>query len=281
MKKLKFAVNGVLLFALLLTACTRLETSTTTQSRVAGQASGVRMQQSNYQMVDAFGNPVGSTNMEMLLNSDLVVVGEFVENSQHEFAKWALDDGSFVKGLPHSFNRLRVTEVLQGDIKIGEELIISTSYAVDENNFLISHGYCTPMHKGDRWLFFLTRFEGATEYFESINHQLGMSIATTEAIYSPRLDAGRFPVPDVNMLQIANTHLIEIENNKRVSIRTRTRPPTELETANLGVFNRNAFNFQLYAEVLEHFKIEPDDDWVNPGLRLDERLISLYENQTR
>jgi hypothetical protein len=48
----------------------------------------------------------------------------------------------------------------------------------------------------------------------------------------------------------------------------------DIETAALGVYNRNNFDFALYAEILDHFQIEAQD-WVNPGRRFDARLIEM------
>ena len=49
-----------------------------------------------------------------------------------------------------------------------------------------------------------------------------------------------------------------------------------IETAELGVLERDSFNFELYVEVLEHFDIQAQD-WTNPGRDFDAKLISLVQ----
>jgi len=55
-------------------------------------------------------------------------------------------------------------------------------------------------------------------------------------------------------------------------------PTSRIETSLLGVFNRDDFNFGLYAEILRFFQIEAQDR-VNPGRGYDAWLIEMRENQ--
>ncbi|MCL1831603.1 MAG: hypothetical protein FWG45_01675 [Oscillospiraceae bacterium] len=268
MRKMKYTVIGVLTIAMLLVACSNTETSILPTDTEMGsqvkQITDVRVVQSDYSLLDPDGKPVTSTTFEMLLRSDLVVIGEFIEESQGEISQWYDDYGTPSQGLPHSFNRLRVIEVLQGNIEVGEIVTIDESYAVDKNGVLLTLGSRTPMNRDDRWIFFLTHFEGAVEYYEAINHKLGVSIAESEPIYGARMDAGKYPIPNSDILKTMN---------KRSSSRI---TPVEIETATLGVFYRDDFNFGLYTDIINHFQID-SQNWVNPGKSFDAKLIEMLQ----
>jgi len=219
-------------------------------------------------VLDEYGEPT-VMGLNILLRSDIIVIGEFIGETHTRFIP------GLVSGVSRAitFSDLRIIEVLDGDVEIGDIVKVAQNYYIDEENgnFVSYSTPLTPMQSGDRWLMFLGKTSSPIEYFSQyIDYNVEDYVDTY--FFSGMFDA-RFPLPTSETLQLAEYY---IENE---IAKFSAEIPAELETATLGVFDRDAFNFQLYAEVLEHFQIEPDDDWVNPGHRLDERLVSLYENQ--
>jgi hypothetical protein len=220
-------------------------------------------------MADRDGNIVHEIDFPFLLDSGLVVIGEFVGESHGGFRhKYVEELGEYSGGFPWSFNQLRIIEVLQGDIEVGEIITVSGKYVINRERGSLSIFDCdlTPMRKGDRWIFFIGLFENAVEYFEVLEHEVGLEIAKNGPIYGGN-GVYRYPLPTLEIAQ-------SMERSSLGSL----RQTDEIETSALGVFTRNEFDFEIYAQVLEHFQIEPQD-WVNPGRAFDARLIEIVENR--
>ena len=171
---------------------------------------------------------------------------------------------------------MQIIEVLQGDLKPGQIVTTMGDYFIDvETGILTSRQNLTPMNAGDRWIFALGKFESnnAFEYFESLNHRLGMQIAEKGDLYVPMRynsdEIARFPLPDVEMMQA-------IEQVAQISrdIAGIKEVPATIDASFLGVYNRDAFNFGVYAQLLDHFQIGVTN-WANPGRSLDARLIEM------
>jgi hypothetical protein len=198
-----------------------------------------------------------SASFERLVGADVGVIGEFIEDCRNGFgyAEWS-DGVPIPNRYGIAFNRFLVTEVLYGDIKPGEIITLTYNYAVFENRLQMWDD-STPMHKGDRWIVFANQFdtEETLEVFELWGHELGISVAKSEQIYG----AYRYPLPDAALSQAARTRIFD-----------------GIDTAALGVYNRGAFDFRLYAEILEHFEIGVRD-WTNPGRDFDVRMIEMIE----
>jgi hypothetical protein len=268
----KTMIIFILTAALLLTACSTTEVSTSDTQTETSQTTEIQQDtmqvkdiikiHSDSVIVNEQGETIDSFDLPIMLNSDLIVIGEFVENARGGFTNQRCEStGNIFKVFPNSFNQLLVTDVLQGDIEVGEIITISQQYAYDEENATLKTFGCAiaPMNKGDRWIYFLAEFDNAIKYFEGINHELGMEIAKNGRIYNAGIIAeSRFPVPNEELSRSAKT----------------------ADTSLLGVFDRNSFNFSLYSEVLDHFQIEARD-WVNPGRSCDAALIELYASQGR
>jgi hypothetical protein len=216
-------------------------------------------------IVDSNGDTITSLDLPRLLESEIIVIGEFVGESKTGFSEryCELSDVVF-RSFPRSFNQLRVTEVLQGDIKIGDIITISQRYAYFSNQQKTLNVFddMSPMNEGDQWIYFLSVFSNANEYFDGIEHELGVEIARTERIYNTALFDGRYPLPTPAIAESLSS-----------------RAFAQIETADLGVLNRSDFNFDLYAEIIDHFDIAPRD-WVNPGRASDAKLIEIVQRQT-
>jgi len=205
-------------------------------------------------------------------SADLVVIGEFVEEAKTElsysysefYGKDIVVDGN-AKGL------FLVTEVLKGDIKPGEVITIIQRYAFDrERGALISFSELTPIHKGDRWIYFL---------IQNANGDY----------YSAGDSDGRYPIPNetiekaMDMFPQETLSIFKNSYNEKIGMEYDNaceRVLGTMDVSALGVINHYHFNFALYAEVLDDYGIETQD-WVNPGRGLDARIIEIYGNTDR
>ena len=119
---------------------------------------------------------------ELAEDSDLVVAGTFVDDTkQTDLELIDVDKGIYV-----SFNKLKVTKVLKGDVKAGDVLTIADSYAVYDGG-LYSETLLTPMIKGDSWIYFLKSYENITNDLYCDFLKEGYITVGTEE--------GRYPVP--------------------------------------------------------------------------------------
>ena len=87
--------------------------------------------------------------------SDIAVVGKFIDDAVQEISYDY--EPYFEKDIVTdvvSYNTIEVSEVLFGDVKVGDKLKIGQSYGVVDDR-LISFDRLTPMQKGDEWVFFL------------------------------------------------------------------------------------------------------------------------------
>ena len=139
------------------------------------------------------------------------------------------------------------------------------------------------MNVGDRWIYFLTDYGTSKEYFNSINHEVGIKISENNRIYAGFGDTanGRYPVPDYEIFRTMK-EIFPLANERKTSKFSDeldyriNRIAEKIETSALGVLDRSEFDFGLYAEILDHFKIEAQD-WVNPGRDFDVKLVELAE----
>ncbi|MCL2052696.1 MAG: hypothetical protein FWG91_13370 [Lachnospiraceae bacterium] len=163
-------------------------------------------------------------------SADLIVIGEFCEETdiivRYEYnnilGKDVWTDGTAV-------GKLRITRVLKGDKKKGDIITIGQHYFFDEeNNDLITYSELTPMHKGDRWIYFL---RGWGDHYSAAGDY-----------------DSRYPLPNKDIMKI-----IEAPQEHE-----------DFDPLLFGVYNRSKINFSLYAEILEYFKIKPSN-WVNPN----------------
>jgi hypothetical protein len=204
-----------------------------------------------------------------------VVIGEYIEDTKAELI-YDYHEG-FDKDVVTSaraFNQLRVLEVLHGDIAVGDTVPIVKGYAFDEEQEVL-YAFCntTPMHKGDRWIYFLYYREELNAYFPMWGNN------------------GRFPVPDQEIINVmekfpqevsrlrefnAEDNLSREEADRLLEMRNNATEKAleELDISALGVFSGDEFNFTVYAELIDHFNIKAQE-WVNPGRRYDTMLIDL------
>ncbi|MCH5209300.1 MAG: hypothetical protein J1F04_10465, partial [Oscillospiraceae bacterium] len=115
---------------------------------------------------------------ELAYESDLIVVGTFTDDAwQYQPLTGDINrsNGTF-NG--QSYNTLRIDEVYKGNIVVGTEIVIGDNYIVNDGKLIYVSGYTsTPMIKGDRWVYFLTK--------STLN----------DIYYSTRSYCGRSPVP--------------------------------------------------------------------------------------
>lgn len=103
----------------------------------------------------------------------IVVIGEFIEEAKSEFIfKYDEHFGKEIVRDVRSFNQLRITEVLQGDVQVGDIVTVVQRYAFEEGRFdngdgrnaLVTFSGMTPMNKGDKWIYFLGYDETVDAY---------------------------------------------------------------------------------------------------------------------
>lgn len=108
--------------------------------------------------------------------SDLIVIGEFTDDShQLDDPHQLFDPKEPNTGSSYSYNKFRVDKVVKGRCSEGEEIIICQDGVVGGGKFYYTDNY-TPMVKGDKWIYFLMKFENVG-YYVSVHH------------------TGRYPVP--------------------------------------------------------------------------------------
>lgn len=89
---------------------------------------------------------------ELADDSLIIVAGTFVDDTRQTDTE-DIDTDNFGYA---SFNTLKVTQVLQGDISEGDEIVIGDSYVVYDGG-LVASTFLTPMIKGDSWVYFLQK----------------------------------------------------------------------------------------------------------------------------
>ena len=134
------------------------------------------------------GNRIQYFNLESLENnSELVVVGTFIEDSTQDVKYKNMDFfGKEVLFSVQSFNEIEITKVFKGDVNVGDTLTICQNYAVVEDRF-VTESALTPMMKGDTWIFFLEPSHIGEYYYYVCDSE------------------GRYPVKDFTYTRIALT----------------------------------------------------------------------------
>ncbi len=79
--------------------------------------------------------------------SDLIVIGEFIDNPKTCYNKTP----NIISSCP-----MRVTQVLAGDVQVGDVLTIYQLEGIEDDRFF-SRSNLTPMQMGDEWFFCLGR----------------------------------------------------------------------------------------------------------------------------
>jgi hypothetical protein len=277
MKTKKTIMSGILSVVLFLTACSNTEVQQNRNERELqeeffnselSKIKSVTRLHSSHVLANEQGESIVMGFSE-LLKSEIIVIGEFIEVARCGFSQRNCEiSGTPRKEFPWAFNKLLITEVLHGDIEVGEIITVAERYAFDEEHgsIITFDSDLTPMNKGDRWIFLIGLWGNLDEYFEALEHELGIEMVKNGPIYG-NFGVYRYPVPTPEIAQ-------SMERSSSGSLR-RT---DEIEISALGVFTRNEFDFEIYAQVIEHFQIEPQD-WVNPGRAFDARLIEIAENR--
>lgn len=143
--------------------------------------------------------------------SDIAVIGCFTDDPTQQVVNSR--DGLFSDIT--SFNNVEVTQVIFGDVKVGDRLKVAQSYGVLDDK-LISFSKLTPMQKGDEWIFFLTALSGP------------------DVVYWCTGDCdGRYPT----------------KNSSENGLMSLSEAPE------LGVYDENDFNRAIYGELIKKYGI--------------------------
>lgn len=97
--------------------------------------------------------------------SDIAVIGEFIDEpvQNEKYTSLPAFDHEVISNVT-STSTLKISRVLKGDINSGDEIKVSVRYGVVDGQ-LITFSGLTPMQKGDEWVFFLKKQEGADVYW--------------------------------------------------------------------------------------------------------------------
>lgn len=130
---------------------------------------------------------------ELAEYSSLIVMGTFIDDTNQvtdnndvpDFAKALFSSYSF--NTYASFNTLKVEKVLKsnGQVWEGDEIAITQPYVIADGG-MYSFSQLTPMIKGDKWIYFLNRY----------NSSCPEEICGKGAYYPVNDYEGRYPVPD-------------------------------------------------------------------------------------
>jgi len=326
----KLITISVLTIAILLTACSNTEISPDKGQENDINITEVRFSGGHYDRWIPY-TLEELMNEENIFNTGSVVIGEFI--GETEFRREYKYDDFFKKDIlrdVYATNQLQIVQVLKGDIKVGDVVTMDQRYDYDEKSGVFTViGDLTPMHKGDRWIYFLGYDESVDIYFNLGNPAGRYPLPNKELMqnfseFTKIIDEKEKWLSDKETLGLNAEKYNEMRGNgdiifsgsgeeftitvkgypeefasftfdKNLNFRVlKTREDVnkddefiermgaaldKIETADLGLFNRDDFNFILYAEILEYFNIE-ETDYVNPGREFDAKLISLVEKQT-
>lgn len=99
-------------------------------------------------------------------DSDLVVYGTFTDDAHQIFDPEIARDVFNPSENLYSYNKFRIDKVIKsdGNIKEGDEIIIAQDYAVYGSQLMTTSGL-TPMIKGDKWFYCLTKSGDSSTYY--------------------------------------------------------------------------------------------------------------------
>ncbi len=96
--------------------------------------------------------------------SSAVVVGTFVDDARQNVPLTGMIKYSEME----SYNKLCIDKVFKGEVKVGEEIVISDNYCVNEGKlFFMGSLALTPMIKGEQWVYFLDK-SGDGDYYDCL-----------------------------------------------------------------------------------------------------------------
>ncbi|MCL2071141.1 MAG: hypothetical protein FWH07_02785 [Oscillospiraceae bacterium] len=158
-------------------------------------------------------------------DADLVVIGEFIEEAKEK----EVQNGAV------SYNQFLISDVLMRDVDIkpGDTITIGQNYAFDEETgAYMSFSNLTPMHKGDRWIYFLWHNKD------------------TDTYYSVSGPCGRYPFPGRGIGQVmeevirAGKELDEWLSDKKMDI-TMSEFIEKNGNSLLNAYDKNAEYFYM------------------------------------
>ncbi len=145
MKKITKALLASALTLSLLTAC---NTANEAQTVDYSKLEFVQLEQDRI---------VYSSLSEVEESSDMIIIGEIIDDPISEpETKYSEYFGKEIFDGITSFSTVKVTKVLSGDVKVGDEIKIAQYCGVFEDRF-VTYSEMTPMLKGDTWIFCLTK----------------------------------------------------------------------------------------------------------------------------
>lgn len=158
---------------------------------------------------------------DIVLLSDLIVVGEFIDDASVYYEEYEYKDffGKDVLTDIMSSCPMKITKVLYGNAKEGDVLNIVQREGIWEDKF-VSRSPLTPMQKGDEWIFCLKH---TTEKYDHCEDSFKCVAGSW----------GRYPTNNVG-------------SNERMCFS---------DHPDLGVYEESDFNQKFYNELVEKYGI--------------------------
>jgi hypothetical protein len=188
--------------------------------------------------------------------------------------------------------------VLYGDLEVGDVIYIEQRYAFEEERgVLISFTELAPMHKGDRWIYFINGARGVysdvggpdsrfpipnDEIMRLMGELLELRDIRDEIIRRAELVEDNIRDYDDGLLYRRDSvgNLYRFDMNLEEEIISILDKEWELlrnaDTSAFGLLDCRTFNYSVYAEIIEYFGLKAQN-WRNPGRDFDAKLIALRE----
>ena len=214
MKTRMFATAMAMTMACGLTACESADSSAE-QSSVTENSSMTDWTKLEVVQVET-DRIVYYTLDELQQASDLIVIGEFIDDAEQD-VEYQYNDDFKKKSVTDavSTNEIAVHRVLKGTVP-EDGVRISQRYGIlEEENQLVTFSGMTPMKKGEQWIFFLYYGEGSDSYWCAGDY------------------TGRYPLPQ------ATAAAANAEQNPEV----------------FGLYREEQINYPLYQAILNEYEI--------------------------
>ncbi|MCL2035985.1 MAG: hypothetical protein FWG83_01180 [Oscillospiraceae bacterium] len=181
------------------------------------------------------------------------VIGEFIEDAEMELLYEYDDfykDQVVIGGIAN--NKLRILEVLIGDITVGEVVEMQQNYAFEEGrDVLLNFGEMTPMNKGDRWIYFLTYNTQSGKYESAGDYN------------------GRYPIPNEKIEGVTDEYIYQLKTFSDW-MKDKKTDMTYLEAIEKGVIGRTDENGGYYQDGSTVFGFDSNDVFYLSKVDLEE-----------
>lgn len=210
---------------LLSTAC-----SANTASKTSETTASAVIDKSDYKLTRIESDMLLYEDLDSLeKDSDCIIIGEISDVSQDIEREYS---GQFDKNIVTNVctaGKIKVIKAIKGELEENQEITLMQRYAyVDETKQLISFSNATPMVKGDKWIFFMSK--GYEDEFWLTGDY-----------------TARYPLPEI----FDDSMLINMKKDNFSDASLLDKIPSE----KIGVYQKECFDVSLYSEILKKYNI--------------------------